>query len=286
MPTTDIAMAMALVDTDRYPIHDLSDAVGQALVAQCRQDLATKALCSLPGFLRPYAIEKLVDEAGALIPDAVFTETMRTIFFGRAVGAPFPADHPRNQEFPNRFARIVNHQFPNEGPSRALFLWPALTEFVRQVLVAKTMYPTQDPHVALTMKVEGEGDTDSWHYDGNDGVVSLLLQVPDEGGLFEYAPYLRTDDDENIAGVTNVLNNPERYAVRPPLEPGTLVFFNGHLSLHRVTPVGQTTKPRMVLLFSYDRAPNYVEPNALAERLRRLPKVKDLNEQPSRYLLR
>ena len=285
MPATDDAAAMALVDVERYPVHDLSTVAGQQLVAQCRQDLAARALCSLPGFLRPEAIQKLVDEARPLVPEAVFTDTLRTIFFGPAQGADFPPDHPRNMEFLNRYARIVNHQFANEGLSRALFLWPAMTEFVRQVFGAATMYPTQCPHLALTMKIEGEGDTDAWHYDGNDGVVSLGLQMPDEGGLFEYAPYIRKHDDENIEGVSNVLKDPEQHALRPPLEPGTLVFFNGDLSLHRVTPVGKTTKPRMILLLSFDRTPNFVFPNRAAERIRTLPKVKDLAVQRSKYLV-
>ena len=284
MPATDDLAAMALVDTERYPIQDLTTRAGQQLVAQCRQGLAAQALCSLPGFLLDHAIDKLVEEARPLIPEAVFTDTMRTIFFGPAEGAEFPADHPRNREFRNRYARIVNHQFPNEGLSRALFLWPALTEFVRQVFGAETMYPTQCPHLALTMKIEGEGDADAWHYDGNDGVVSLLLQTSDEGGLFEYAPYLRKHGDDNIEGVTEVLNDPQRHAVRPPLEPGTLVFFNGDLSLHRVTPVGKTKKPRMILLLSFDRTPNFVFPNRAAERIRALPRVKELGNRHSKYM--
>lgn len=284
MPVTDESAAMALVDIERYPIHDLSTPAAEKLVAQCRDDLTARALCRLPGFLREDAVKKLVDEARALLPEAVYTDTMRTMFFGPAQGPEFPPDHPRNMEYPNRYARIVNHQFPNEGLSRALFLWPAVAEFVRQVFGAETMYPTQCPHYALTMKIEGEGDTDSWHYDGNDGVVSLLLQMPDEGGLFEYAPYIRTRTDENSAAVADVLRDPQHHALRPPLEPGTLVFFNGDLSLHRVTPVGKTTKPRMVLLFSFDRSPNFVFPNRAAERLRQLPKVKDLTDRRSNYL--
>jgi hypothetical protein len=283
MPATDNTAAMALVDVERYPIHDLASSAGQNLVTQCRQDLAAQALCSLPGFLRHEAIQKLVDEARPLIPDAVYADTMRTIFFERAEGAGYPADHPRNMEFRNRYARIVNHQFTNEGLSRALFLWPAVTQFVRQVFGAETMFPTQCPHLALTMKIEGEGDTDSWHYDGNDGVVSLLLQLPDEGGLFEYAPYIRSHEDDNIDGVRSVLNDPAHHAVRPPLEPGTLVFFNGDLSLHRVTPVGKTTKPRMILLLSFDRTPNFVFPNRAAERIRALPTVKELGRESAKY---
>ncbi|MEQ8369852.1 MAG: 2OG-Fe(II) oxygenase [Alphaproteobacteria bacterium] len=275
---------MGLVDTERYPIHDLTSPAGQALVAQCRRDLAEHALCSLPGFLRPEAIRQMLDEAQPLMPDAVYTDTRRNLFFQPAGDDSLPPDHPRNVIFPNRFARIINHCFPNEGPSRTLFLWPALTEFVRQVFGAETMYPSQCPHLAMTMKIEGEGDTDGWHYDGNDGVISLLLQKPDEGGEFEYAPYIRTLEDERLDDVAKVLHDPDRHAKRPPLEPGTFVFFNGNLSLHRVAPVGKTVKPRMILLYSFDRSPNFVFPDRAAENLRSLPRLRDLTRERERFI--
>ena len=36
----------------------------------------------------------------------------------------------------------------------------------------------------------------SWHYDGSDFVVTLKLQNADEGGEFEYAPFIRGPCDE------------------------------------------------------------------------------------------
>ena len=284
MPVTDDRIALGLVDIDRYPLNALASPAGVQLVEQCKAALAKHALCTLPGFLRGDAIQALIDEAVPLIPEAVCTDTERTIFFSKTHDASYPSDHPRNLFFRNRYARIVNHQFRNEGLTRTLFLWPALTEFVRQVFGATTMYPVQCPHLALTAKIEGKGDTDSWHYDGNDGVVSLLLQCADDGGFFEYAPYIRTLENENLEQVGKLLEAPQRYAQRPVLEPGTLVFFNGNLSLHRVTPVGDTSKPRIVVLFSFDREPNLVMSDRAVEGLRALPKVKDSIATQGKYL--
>ncbi|MEQ8369986.1 MAG: hypothetical protein RIC83_04890 [Alphaproteobacteria bacterium] len=277
-------MAMSLVDTDRYPIHDLDSPAGRALVERCQRDLRERALCALPGYLRPEGLRKLVDEANGLMPNAVFTDNMRKVNFQVETDEVLPADHPRNVTYANRYARLVNYLFPNQGYSRALFLWSRQIDFVRQVYGAETMFPTQCPHLGLTMKVEGEGDTDGWHYDGNDGVITLLLQKPDEGGYFEYAPYIRTLEDERFDEVAKVLRDPVTYAQRPEAEPGTFVFFNGNLSLHRVAPVGRTTKPRMVLIFSYDRTPNYVFGDRVAERFAAMPKVKDVAALRTRYL--
>ena len=42
------------IDLDRYPIDRLDSTDGQALVAQCRKDLETKAAATLPGFCLLY----------------------------------------------------------------------------------------------------------------------------------------------------------------------------------------------------------------------------------------
>ena len=114
------------------------------------------------------------------------------------------------------------------------------------------------PALALTAKVAFEGDTDGWHYDPNDGVVTLLLQAPDQGGGFEYAPNIRSDGDENYAGLKDLFEDPDQHGKRVEQRPGTLVFFNGRNSMHRVRPVGPTKAPRIVTIFSYDLRPTQV----------------------------
>ena len=59
-----------LVDLERYPLDALDTTRGAQLVAQCRRDLLEKALCRLPGFVRPQALEAMVGEATSLIPGA------------------------------------------------------------------------------------------------------------------------------------------------------------------------------------------------------------------------
>jgi hypothetical protein len=114
------------------------------------------------------------------------------------------------------------------------------------------------PNLGLTYKAAFEGDNDGWHYDPNDGVVTLLLQSPDAGGEFEYAPKIRNAEDENYAGVQRLLDDPETYGQRVDQAPGTLTFFNGLHSMHRVRTVGQTRQPRIVGIFSFDQKPDQV----------------------------
>lgn len=102
------------------------------------------------------------------------------------------------------------------------------------------------------MKIAFEGDQDGWHYDPNDGVVTLQLQTPDEGGAFEYAPYIRSNDDENYQGVARLFESPDTEATHQRPAAGTFMLFNGSRSMHRVRRVGRTRRPRVVAIFSYD----------------------------------
>jgi hypothetical protein len=51
-----------IVDLDRYPIDQPDGPACQALITSCRHDIETQALCMLPDFLRPDALEVLQGE--------------------------------------------------------------------------------------------------------------------------------------------------------------------------------------------------------------------------------
>ena len=126
-------------------------------------------------------------------------------------------------------------------------------------------------HLGLTYKVAFEGDNDGWHYDPNDGVATLLLQSPDDGGEFEYAPNIRSEADEHYAGVKRLFDDPENVGRRVPQQPGTLTFFNGRNSMHRVRPVGKSNKPRIVGIFSFDQRPDQIFGQSYIQMIHGLP---------------
>ena len=98
-------------------------------------------------------------------------------------------------------------------------------------------------------------------------VFSLLLQEPEAGGVFEYAPFLRGQDDENYSGVARVVANPQHEAQRPAMGLGDFNVFMGDLSLHRVTPV-RGARDRIVALFCYDQRPGQVFDQSYIEELK------------------
>ncbi len=264
-----------LIDLDRYPIDRLNNKPGQLLVAQCRSDLEDSAAAILPSFVRQSAILKMAKEAESLVQIAHRYDGDRAPFYDVDDNERLDDDslesRVRSARHPNRYCQILNYQIPNSSDLRAIYLWPPLTEFIRQVLNVEHLFQSQCPHLALTMKVAYEGDTDGWHYDPNDGVITLVLQTPDNGGEFEYAPDVRNQNDQNYAGVDRLYKSPDVEAIRPTLEPGTFTFFDGRYSMHRVRPVGLTRQPRIVSIFSFDQRPDHFFRQSYIDKLRSFP---------------
>ena len=264
-----------LIDLDRYPIDRLNNKPGQLLVAQCRSDLEDSAAAILPSFVRQSAILKMAKEAESLVQVAHRYDGDRAPFYDVDDNERSDDDslqsRVRSVRHPNRYCQILNYQIPNHSDLRAIYLWPPLTEFIRQVLNVEHLFQSQCPHLALTMKVAYEGDTDGWHYDPNDGVITLVLQTPDNGGEFEYAPDVRNQNDQNYAGVDRLYKSPDVEAIRPTLESGTFTFFNGRYSMHRVRPVGLTRQPRIVSIFSFDQRPDHFFRQSYIDKLRSFP---------------
>ena len=110
------------------------------------------------------------------------------------------------------------------------------------------------------------GDEFGWHYDTNDGAVSLVLQSAEEGGDFEYAPLIRNEADENYDQVGAIFSGEETPDVADA-PAGTFILFMGRRSLHRVAPIGKSRRSRQTLLFSYDRQPGMVFPEKIRKRM-------------------
>ena len=58
-----------------------------------------------------------------------------------------------------------------------------------------------------------EGEELGWHFDNSSFAITLLLQAPKEGGVFQYVSDLRNANSEemNFDGVEAVLNDQSNY---------------------------------------------------------------------------
>lgn len=258
MTAAPLAGIAAIVDLERYPIADLASLAAQSVTDGCHRQLGETGLCLLPEFVRTAALATMAEEARGLAPAAYHTEHWRASVHGD--GGPDAGTIP--QATRASIAAVAYDRLPADSLLRRLYEWDGLTDFIAAALNGGPLYRCADPLVSCMVTVCRKGDELGWHYDPNDGVVSLQLQNADAGGAFEFAPRIRAAGPEANGPEANDIEFAvieDRYAalVRPRIAPGTLSLFNGHRSLHRVAPI-TGTGTRIMALFNYMAVPGYV----------------------------
>lgn len=244
----------ALVDLAQYPIEDAEASAYAQLAAGCRVQLDESGCCILPGFLTAEAVRIAVDEAAALAPVAHHSVIAGGSAYLEIPDPSWPEGHARTLSGPTALGAVAYDLFPAESVIRRLYEWDPLMAFLAAALAKPRLYRYADPLGALNLAVMNDGDQLWWHFDQTDFVVSIALQDADQGGDFEYVPMIRSPDDENYDDVSRVLCGDRDDVVRVPMEPGTLMVFEGRHSVHQVTPI-QGVTPRLVALLAYDTKP-------------------------------
>jgi len=260
--------AAALVDLDRYPIHD-PDGAGAPVLAHHAAELRDTGVSILPGFVRAEVLGGLVAECDALAAGAHHQDVQGTPYLELPEDG-WPADHPRATWDRSSVHTVAYDRFsPTTSGLRALFEWDVLLEAVSRMLGRAPLHRYADPLGAMNLAVMREGDALGWHFDQTDFVVSVALQPSEAGGEFENVQRLRWVEgggiEEHYDTVACVLaGDAPELVTTVPMTPGTLMLFEGRWSLHRVTPVvGET--PRHVALFGYDTKPGTMSSDLLKQ---------------------
>jgi hypothetical protein len=244
------SMSLAeLVDLERYPLAD--EVAFAAIAAACRTQLEESSFARLPGFLKPGAAQAMTTEVLEAIPRAYRREQSFSAY-DQKTSLEFGPDHVRRRIHKSRQFVVGMDVLPKSGLLRTLYGNDTLTGRIAQMLNEPALFPLADPVMGCTATAMYDGDNHGWHFDLNDFVVSILLQAPEAGGTFDFAPNIRDDADENYAGVAAALDGRSGAVRSIKVEAGTLLLFCGRRALHCVPAVSGST-PRVIALFSYDR---------------------------------
>ena len=117
------------------------------------------------------------------------------------------------------------------------------------------MHPYADELSSINLHLASADRELGWHFDNSSFAVTMLVQAPLAGGVFEYVPAVRNAEagDQAFDRVDAVLDGDEPVASLT-FDPGSLVLFRGRDALHRVTPVdGPVT--RMLVVFAFNDRP-------------------------------
>jgi hypothetical protein len=244
------------VDLDRYPVDDPGSPGYAAMMYGLHAALERDGCAVLKGFVRPERISALAAEADRVAPDAhrSFNRTNAYFTLDDPTLAP---EHPRRRYYDRSNAFVPADNFGPQSILRAIYAWPAFSPFIQAALQEESFFPYADPLADVIVNVVEPGGGFPWHFDTNNFTVTLAIQNGQSGGEFQYAPNLRSADDENYEGVRAVLDGTSGKVRTLVLEPGDLQIFKGRYSLHRVAPV-EGSRNRYVGIFSYVAFPDMV----------------------------
>lgn len=255
-----------VVDTGRYPLDTPGGERWLNAVRAARADLAADGCSVLRGFVRAQFLETLRAEGAELAPRAYYT-VERVNAYNIPVDTVLPEDHPGRIILERGNAFVARDLIPRDTLIQRLYTSEVFQRFVADCFGLDELHEYTDPLAGLCLNVVAPGMSHPWHFDTNEFTVSMLTQLPESGGVFEYCPAIRSKRAENLGDVRDVLEGKgERLIRRLDLRPGDLQLFQGRFSLHRVSPVRGETQ-RHTAIFAYSETTGVI---GTAERSRQL----------------
>lgn len=260
---TDLA---DLVDLERYPIHNPDSAAWTDLIARVKADLDRDGCSVLPAFLTEAGLAQAKQETNALAPKAFF-QHLRCNIYNTEPDDSLADDDPRQLFFERSSGFVTRDTIPADTALQRIYVSPGMKRFVAECNDQPEVFEYADPFAGLVINTMPPGTQQPWHYDTNEFITTIMTQAPDDGGVFQYCPNIRTPGNENLDGVGRVLRGDDTSPINElRLRPGDLQMFRGRYSLHQVSRVRGDTA-RLTAVLAYAKKPGVVGP---VERTRQL----------------
>jgi hypothetical protein len=242
-----------IINLEKYPINDIGSLKYKELTNYTRKQLNEDGCCVLPNFIKPDFIRKMKDEVDRNLSKIYFTSDKHNPYFTKD-------DKTLHEEHPKRIFTIRQSGYLNsddlekDSDLDKFYDLEEMLKFVSDSLEVFPLYTWADPLGKNPYSVMHTDHYFPWHFDGNEFTLSILVQKTEKGGLFEYAPSIRSRYNENFENVTKVLKGDRKLVKSLDLKPGDLQIFKGRFSMHRVTKIEGNTS-RYIALPCYVKDP-------------------------------
>jgi len=250
-------MPSRIINTDLYPLEQLSSVAARSWLDGIKASLKRVGSCTLANFVTREALDIMAQQANSIAHLAYPGPTeVSPYFFNYQLGEnqDLPATHPLRHKGKRNLAQVAADLIPADFLLSQLYHSDSMLDFLSAV-TEQPIYRNQDPYQSLNISVMNQSGCQQWHFDSGDMVITLLLQEPEGGGIFEYVPAIRAETDENFEAVQRILDGHSEQVMQNRLQAGTLSLFRGHYSLHRVTPV-EGERRRLQAILGYSTKPD------------------------------
>jgi len=234
-----------VINLRKNPLND------STFIEECKKSLDVNGALVLSGFLLETAIESINKDAANQKHLAYYTKNQHNIYLTES-DPQYDSNHVRNRLVTSSKGCITTDQIPSESALNVLYDAPEFRRFLCQVLGEKQLYEYADNLSSINLHYADEGEELGWHFDNSSFAITLLINTPEDGGVFEYLKDAR-DADSGEMGFDNAKKILDGEIVPKVLSinSGDLVLFRGRNSMHRVTPVkGKTTRKLVVLAYN------------------------------------
>ena len=246
-----------IVDLEKYPIQDLNSPSIKSLIKRCKDDLDQFSCSTISNFILPRSLKVMNEELEKKIDEVYMSNKSINPYLYSKDDPSLPKNHPKRIFMSRDNGYLNSNLFEKNSEMKFLYKQEELLKFVSACLGISPIYRWADPlacHAYNIMKPDG---ILPWHFDSCEFTLSLMIQKPEKGGIFEYCPNIRVPGNENFEEVKKVLNGDRARVKQLKLEPGDLQIFKGRFTLHRVTKV-EGNKPRYLCIPAYVLDPSRV----------------------------
>ena len=226
-----------IVDLERYPIQDLNSPKIKETIKKCKNDLDKFSCATIPNFILFESLEVMNAELKKHINEVYMSKESINAYLYSKDDSSLPIDHPKRIFMDRDNGYLNSDLFEKDSEMKFLYVQKELLKFVSACLGVSPIYRWADPlacHAYNVMKPKG---ILPWHFDSCEFSLSILMQKPEKGGIFEYCPNIREPGNENFKEVKKILDGDRTRVRQLKLDPGDLQIFKGRFTLHRVTKV-------------------------------------------------
>ena len=247
-----------LVDIATYPLDQPNSVAYKSAVADARSQLQDDGCAVIKKLLRPTAVKIISQEIIERKSNTHFSTSKMNPYFHSTKNPEYPDHHPVNTFIERSSGFIPGDSWDESLAIDILFRSEMLTNFIRDALETQAVHCYADPLAGLTANILDPGQQFAWHFDTNEFAVTAMIDEADDGGLFQYVPLIRTPDNESFERIQKVLDDDCSEVKTLELHAGDLQIFRGRHSLHRVTRVPKTSRPRHAAIFAYTADPGVI----------------------------
>ena len=242
-----------IVNLNEYPINQTNSDEYKRLIDKNKKLLDQDGCCVLPNFIKTQSLSKMKEEVERNLNKIHWTKDSHNPYFTKD-DPELSKDHPKRIFTFRESGYLNSDDLETNSDLDTLYESEEMLKFVSDSLGVYPLYKWADPLGKNPYSVMHEDHYFPWHFDGNEFTLSILIQKAEKGGLFEYSPDLRNENNENFDEVTKVLRGDRKTVKSLDLKPGDLQIFKGRFSMHRVTKVEGKTS-RYIALPTYVKDP-------------------------------